>query len=572
MLEEISIKDFALIKELQLKLGPGLNLITGETGAGKSIILGALNMVLGSKATTNLIRSGAERAIVAANFNLTNTARFEILSRMLDEYGIDHEDGFLNLRREIKTDGKGRNFINSQQVPAAVLKSVGSHLVEIHGQNEHQGILKLQNHLAILDRYARLGSEVKKLKRLHKRNAELKQKLKSVSLDEKEKNRRLEILSHEIKEIQAAKLKDDKEFEELIAKEKTLRNAELILKGVCEAYQTFSQNETSLIGELSKVKNTVEDVSEYDPNLSGLSSQLQELFYQMEDVSAQLRDYQDKVYLNPQELEVLRERIDVIQNLQNKYGTSVKDILDRLEENQREHEGIEISSEEEEKVRKNIQANQEEMIELSKIVSQRRREASRELESKVCRELSELGMGETLLKLAIRWDHGEDGLYIHPEQQDKKYIIHSTGLDVVEFLIAANKNNALRPLRKIASGGEMSRIMLAFKKTIVDSDPISSMVFDEVDAGVGGKTAEAVGKKLRQLSENAQVIVITHLHQIAGISGSDTVHFRVGKSSQEGTRIERLNASQRVEEVARMISGKEINESAKEHARVLLQG
>ena len=195
---------------------------------------------------------------------------------------------------------------------------------------------------------------------------------------------------------------------------------------------------------------------------------------------------------------------------------------------------------------------------------------SKQLEDKVCSELSELGMGETQLKISIRWDYGDDGIYVHPEKADKKYIIYATGLDVVEFLIAASKDNVLRPLRKIASGGEMSRIMLAFKKIIVESDPISSMVFDEVDAGVGGKIADAVGRKLRQLSENAQVIVITHLHQIAGIPGEETFHFKVYKDTQEGTKIERLNQTERIEEIARMIGGEKINESAKEHARTLL--
>ncbi len=570
MLEEISIKDFALIKELSLKFGAHLNLITGETGAGKSIVLGALNMVLGGKATTDLIRSGSERSSVQANFNVSDSARFDILAEILDEHGIECDEGFLSLRREIKINGKGRNFINSQQVPVSLLKVVGSNLVEIHGQNEHQQILKTQNHLFILDRYAKIGKEVKNLTKLYKKNKKLKQKLKSVSLNQQEKNRRLEILQYEIQEIEEAMLKDDKELEELLAKETVLSNAELILNKVYESYQILSQKEGSLMQELGTIKTNIEEASEYDQNLSQLSNGLQESFYQLEDINIQLRDYQDKIYINPEELQALRERVDMIQNLQNKYGSTIKEILDHLDGSKREHEGIEISSEEAAKIRQNIQIIEKELIELSKVISHRRSKVSKRLEEEVRSELSELGMEETQLKISIRWDYGDDGIYIHSEKNDKKYIIYSTGLDVVEFLIAASKDNALRPLRKIASGGEMSRLMLAFKKTIVDSDPISSMVFDEVDTGVGGKIADAVGRKLRQLSENAQIIVITHLHQIAGVPGEETFHFKVHKDTKEGTVIERLNQKQRVEEIARMIGGEKINESAKEHAKTLL--
>ena len=571
MLEEISIKNFALIKDLNLKFGPRLNLITGETGAGKSIILGALNIVLGSKATTDLIRNGAERSIVQANFNLSDSTRFEILAEILNNHGIEYDDHLLSLRREIKMDNKGRNFINAQQVPVALLKMVGSHLVEIHGQNEHQQILKTQNHLAILDRYAKLKKEIKELTQFHKQSKELKQKLKSVFLDAEEKNRRLEILQHEIKEIEEVKLKDDKEFENLILKETALQNAELINNNIYNAYQMLSQKESSLINELDKIKLSIEEAAEYDQSLSQLFNELQESFYQLEDINTQLRDYQNKVHINPEELQLLRDRIDIIQNLQNKYGPTIQDILNYLEKSRQEYEGIEISSEEKEKMRQDIEFIEKKMIQLAKKISNRRREFSRELEMKVCSELSELGMKETQFKISIRWDYSDDGIYVHPEKKDKKYIIYPTGLDIVEFLIAASKDHTLRPLRKIASGGEMSRIMLAFKKVIVDSEPISSMVFDEVDTGVGGKIADAVGKKLRQLSKNAQVIVITHLHQIAGMSGEEVFHFKVGKDTKEGTKIEHLNSSQRIEEIARMISGENINESAKEHARVLLK-
>ena len=570
MLEEIYIKDFALIKELSLKLGPRLNILTGETGAGKSIILGALNMVLGSKATMDLIRDHSERAIVKAVFKMSKQKKTETVFEILGEHGIEYEDDYIILKREIKTNGKGRSFINAQHVPTSILKKVGSNLVEIHGQNEHQQILKIQSHLAILDRYARLQSDVNQLSKLYKRNIELNQKLKSVALDERDKNRRMEILSHEIKEIESAKLKDDHELEELQQREKTLANAENILKVVNDACFQLNQSDDSIMSRLASIKNALEDISEFDQAIFDILDPFQNVYYLLEEINTDLRNHKDSVHLEPEELQNLRERLDGILTLQNKYGPTVKEIIEYLEKARIEYEGIRISGEEEIQIRKELEVVESKMIELAKSLSQKRRKASQELEEKVCNELNALSMQDVQLKISIRWDYGENGVYIHPDKQDKKYIIHPKGLDVIEFLTAATKENELRSLRKIVSGGEMSRFMLSIKKVIIDSDPVPTMIFDEVDAGVGGSIAEAVGKKLRSLSENAQVIVITHLHQIASISGVNTFHFKVEKSLEKGTTIKKLNFDQRINELARMIGGQEISESAIEHARVLL--
>ena len=570
MLEEIHIKDFALIKELKLKLGPNLNILTGETGAGKSIILGALNMVLGSNATTDLIRSKTEKSIVQAVFNISQQKRSKNILSLLEEHGIESEEEHIILKREIKTNGKGRSFINAQHVPTSILKRIGSNLVEIHGQNEHQEILKIQSHLAILDRYAKLQDEVSKLGQFYRQNIELKQKLKSVTLDEKEKNRRIDILSHEIQEIEAANLKDDRELEELQQREKVLANAEAILKALNQASLHLSQSDDSIMSRLASTKGLLEDVSEFDQGIHNILDPLQDAYYLLEDIHTRIREHRDKAHLEPEELQTVRERLDNILTLQNKYGSTVREVKEYLDKARMEYEGIQISGEEEARIRKELDLVSSKMIERAKLLSQKRRNASKELEQKVCEELNELGMQDTQLKISVRWDYGENGIYIHPDKQDKKYIIHSKGLDIIEFLTAATKENDLRPLRKIASGGEMSRFMLSIKKVIIDSDPVSTMVFDEVDAGIGGSIAESVGRKLKSLSENAQVIVITHLHQIASLSGEDTYHFKVKKDPEQGTTIKKLNFDQRIDELARMIGGQEVGKSAISHARVLL--
>ena len=570
MLEEIHIKDFALIKELKLKLGARLNILTGETGAGKSIILGALNMVLGSKATTDLIRSNSEKSIVQAIFDISQQKRSENILKLLEEHGIESEDEHIILKREIKINGKGRSFINAQHVPTSVLKKIGSNLVEIHGQNEHQEILKIQSHLSILDRYAKLQDEVSELGRFYRQNIDLKQKLKSVTLDEKEKNRRIEVLSHEIQEIESAQLKDDRELEELQQKEKVLANAEAILKALNQASLHLSQSDDSIMSSLSITKGLLEDIAEFDQEIHNILDPLQDVYYALEDIHTRLREHRDKIHLEPEELQTVRERLDNILTLKNKYGSTVKEIKEYLEKAKMEYEGIQISGEEETRIRKELNMIESRMIELAQLLSQKRRNSSKELEQKVCKELNELGMQDTQLKISVRWDYGENGIYIHPDKRDKKYIIHSKGLDIIEFLTAAMKGNDLKPLRKIASGGEMSRFMLSIKKVIIDSDPVSTMVFDEVDAGIGGSIAESVGRKLQSLSENAQVIVITHLHQIAYLSGENTCHFKVEKDIEQGTTIRKLDFDQRIEELARMIGGQEIGESAISHAKVLL--
>ncbi len=566
MLQEIFIKDFALIREQRISFGPGLNIITGETGAGKSVILGALALVLGSRATTDLIRSGAPRSVVEAVFNLPDS---EQIKMVLEQHGLyDEEEELLTIRREITIEGKGRSFVNSRSVSSAVLRDVGRYLVDIHGQNEHQSILQVDTHRAILDRYAGIAAEVKSLSRLHREREETLEKLESVTLDETEKNRRLEILTHEIREIEKAELADDRELEELTEQEKALDNAESILKELSTVYGALQENEESILFQLSRVERLLESAVESDPSLSPLLNSLREAYYQLEETASGARSRADRVLVDPESLSIVRDRIDLLNSLLRKYGPRISDIREYLEKARREIEGIELSGEEEEKLKKRIAELEKELIDRALDISKTRRSRAKELEEAVQRELADLSMKDTRLRLSIKWEYAENGIFPDPEGSARRYVIHSQGLDLVEFLLASSSGETLRPLRKIASGGEMSRIMLALKKVIIESDPVYTMIFDEVDAGVGGAVAEAVGKKLALLSLKAQVIVITHLHQIAALPGAST-HFKVSKDS-EGTRIARLTPDQRLAEVARMIAGEEVSQSALEHARSLL--
>ncbi|MBS0617078.1 MAG: DNA repair protein RecN [Spirochaetes bacterium] len=609
MLESLTVKDFALIRELNIQLGPGLNLITGETGAGKSVILGALSLVLGYKATTDMIRSGAKRATVEAAFAIPPDTRAgaKALKQILSDQGLDDDEGNLLLRREISTEGKGRSFVNARQVPSSVLREIGKFLVDIHGQNEHQNILSVDQHRAILDRYAHLGELVAEMRKLHRAREEARQKLSSVTLSEDDKARRLDILQHEVRELEAARIDDVREIEELIQREKSLANAETLVSDLNSIHEILG-GESGFVARGGTIERLLESDSQYDDSLGALLTQFRESYYAIEEIARTVRSKAESYSLNPDELEEMRERIGLLQSLARKYGgkgaaaatveNNYAAALERakayLEKAKNELTGIELSSGEEARLRKEIETLNAQMKDKALYLSEKRRLASLELEQKVQQELKALGMEETQIKVSIRWEYGEEGTVTQdasgrdstggtsasrPVSQEvpsrsaesgRKYVIAPAGLDIVEFLMASSARDTLRPLRKIASGGEMSRVMLALKKVIIETDPVDTMVFDEVDAGVGGRIAEAVGKKLANLSLASQVIVITHLHQIAGLSPAEVRHFKVSKHKEDGTRIGRLSKEQRLQEVARMIAGENISESALTHARQLL--
>lgn len=571
MLESLTVKDFALIRDLNIQFGSGLNIITGETGAGKSVILGALSLVLGYKATTDMIRSGSKRATIEAAFAMPPDTRAgaKALRQILADQGLDDDEGNLLLRREISVEGKGRSFVNARQVPSSVLREIGKFLVDIHGQNEHQNILTVDSHRAILDRYAHLGEFVTEMRKLHRAREEARQKLSSVTLSEDDKARRLDILQHEIVELEAARIDDPREIDELIVREKSLANAETLVSDLNSVHQILG-GEGGFISRGGTIERILESDSAYDESLGEILTQFRESYYALEEISRSIRSKAESYSLNPDELEEMRERIGLLQSLARKYGGTLEKAKAYLEKAKNELTGIELSSGEEARLRNEIETLNAQMKDKALYLSEKRRLASLELEQKVQQELKALGMEETQIKVSIRWEYADDGTVTQANSPEKKYVVSPTGLDIVEFLMASSARDTLRPLRKIASGGEMSRIMLALKKVIIETDPVYTMVFDEVDAGVGGRIAEAVGKKLAGLSLSSQVIVITHLHQIAGLSPNEVRHFKVSKHKEDGTRITRLSKEQRLQEIARMIAGENITESALTHARQLL--
>ncbi len=563
MLKELRIKNFVIIDDLKIQFGAGLNILTGETGAGKSILIDAMSGVLGDKMTTDLIRSGFERAILEGEFDITPLPQ---VRQMLEESGIDCDDNTLVLRREIYANGRGRCFANSTQIPINRLQEISENLVDIHGQNEHQTIVKIARHRELLDGFAGHHGLVSRINDIYNQLHDLKERINSFETDEKEKARKIDYLGFAIREIEAARLVPDEE--EALKNESTLlQNAEKLFTEISTTMGLLKGDGGGILQGLKKADTSLSTISDYDPRISSILESLKESLYSLEDAAANLRDFEKTIQFSPQRVNEVEERLSLISGLRKKYGGSIKEILEYAERSRRELEAISSSEEQMEKLKTEHRAAVKIAKETALELSDRRVRAAKELEVRVMKELADLGMKGTVFRVSIKREISAEG---EIETENKRYMLYPHGLDRIEFLLSANQGEDLRQLKKVASGGEMSRIMLALKKVILSSDIVDSLVFDEVDAGIGGKIAEVVGRKLKTLARERQVLVITHLPQIAAMS--DT-HFYVQKETVNGritTLVKNLNRNEKIREVARMLAGEKITDLSVRHAEEMI--
>ncbi len=562
MLEELRIKNFILIEDLTLKFGKGFNVLTGETGAGKSILIDALSGVLGEKMTTDMIRSGFDKAVLEGVFNISSASN---VRSILEESGIDCDDDILVLRRELYSNGKGRCFVNATPIPINRLKEISDYLVDIHGQNEHQNIARIAKHREILDAFAGHQKLLEKINELYHRLFGLKEALNSQMTDEREKARRIEYLTFAIEEITSARLSPQEE-EDLKNESQILANAEKIFTDARLSSELL-KSDGGILSSLKKVEQCLSSISRYDTNISDTLDGIRTSLYSLEDAASFLRDYTRSINFSPERVNEVESRLALIATLKKKYGATIQEILDYAEKSRRELEAISSSEERIEAIKSEFQTTVREAKTVALELSESRKKAASVLESKVMSELKDLGMGGTSFRVSITRETSPDG---DIEADSKKYVLYPHGIDRVEFLIAANQGEALKELRRVASGGEMSRIMLALKNVLLSSDIVESLVFDEVDAGIGGRTAETVGKKLKSLSKNRQVLVITHLPQIAAMSD---IHFTVQKSTSGNrtvTHVQRLDRNEKIREIARMLSGEKITDITLKHAEEMV--
>ncbi len=552
MFETIRIQNYALINEVELEFRPGLTVLTGETGAGKSIIVDALNLVLGSRASAEVVREGARKAQVDALFRMEKVPRR--LARLLKEHDIELEDGCLLLSRSVSADGRSRAYAGGNLVPAGVLAAIGDEMVDLHGQHEHQSLLNPERQMDLLDGFGGTEEDAVAVAQIVSELRDLDKSIADLEADDRERERRLEFLRFEVGEIDAAALQPGEE-EETKGRRNLIANAETIVNLTSTAYGSlYEQDEGAAIDRMNTALKALMELSEIDGQFQPFVLQLERLRSEVEDLARQVRVFTDQVEYDPNELDNCSARLALISGLRRKYGETIEVILeyrakageeiDRYE--QRDQRLAEMNA-------RRITLREQAHI-AAQTLSRKRKNVAAKLDRYVTESLQELGMKGGLFK--TRFENAELG---------------SIGIDRVEFLLTANPGEKAKPLRQVASGGEISRVMLALKTVFANADKIPTLIFDEIDSGVGGAMASQVALRLRDLASSHQTLCITHLAQIAA---SAQTHYVVSKTEEDGrtlTHVLRVEGEARIEEVARLLDGS-LSGVSLEHARALLKG
>ena len=556
MLENISVKNIALIDSLFVEFEKGLNVLSGETGAGKSILIGALTLLLGGKTSTDFIRTGTDEAAVSGSFFIGNK-HIEAL-KWLDEHGIEPEDNRVLIRRNLKQNGRSNAWIQSTPVTRNELEDFTSLLVDIHGQHDHQSLFRIAEHRRFLDSFAGINNEVKMFTSLYAELAEKRTELENLNISEKELAEKQELLQFAIDEITKAKLKED-EKEELEAEEKRLNQFEKLFEALNTASQLFS-DESGIISLTKKAMHNLETAKNCDEGLEDLLKRLETGYYEFDDISSSIDSYLSKLTFNPERVEQVQERLSLIYKLTKKYGTTIQDVLNYAQNAEEQLEGLSKREAGKSELEQKIGILQSKLLKLGRILSEKRKEASSKLQKEVEEVLSNLGMPKT--KFQVRVDTRL------PE--GNKLSANPYGFDDIEFMISPNAGEPLRPLAKIASGGELSRVMLALKTVLAEGDEADTLIFDEIDTGIGGEVAVNVASHMKKLSKKKQILCITHLAVIA--SHADN-HIKIEKNTigqTTKTSAAAVSGKTRLEEIARMLAGDELSEASLRHAEELL--
>jgi DNA repair protein RecN (Recombination protein N) len=569
MLLELTISNFAIIEQTTIQFSEGLNVLTGETGAGKSILLDALGAVLGARVSSDLVRTGTRVARVEAAFALSDEDRKRV-APMLDELGVELDDDSLIVTREIHSNGRSTARINGRMSTAGILSQVGSLLVDIHGQSDHLAILRSSEQRNLLDRFAGVEDFLIEVSLAVRAWHEARHKLDDLSRNSREREQRIDLLKFQVTEISEAALQRDEE--QLLASERdVLRNADRLRSDALEALASLvSDDLTETPSATVLLRNAVsltEDIASLDSGAASIAERANEVLVLAEDLARELRDYGERVESDEARLELVEDRIALLQDLKRKYGSTLSEILDYGESAQRELEQLTSGEYDLDTLVERERALARQAGEIAGKLSQRRQDAAKQLARAIEASISELNMGRSSLKIDVRQRADDRGVPVGSERLH----IDETGVDEVEFLIAPNAGEALKPLSRIASGGETARLMLATKSILSDVDLTPTLVFDEIDVGVGGRSGQVVGEKLWSISRDHQVIVITHLPQIASFAES---HLRIEKHLDDErtvSEVRQLNDIERQLEIAAMIDGLPPGEAARLNARTMLE-
>jgi len=567
MLNELRIQNFAIIDKLDLKFGPGLIILTGETGAGKSIILDAVTMLIGGRAETTAIRTDAEQAFVEGLFSLKGPEKDALIEILKREELLDDEN-YLTLTREVRREGRSVARVNGRTVNVSLLKELGALLVDIHGQSEHLSLLDTRAHMRLLDRYADVSVALRGYRQSYHKLLAVRHELKELRQAQADAERRIDFLTYQAEEIEAAKLKLGEE-EELKLERDKLANAESLAEYVQKALTVLDEGTpespaaTDLVGQAAQAMTGLVKI---DPEHAELSEQATGLDATLSELVRSLRDYLEEIEFNPKRLEEVEERLDLIHSLTRKYGGSVEKVIASGEEARKQLENISHATERMEELEVEEITLLKQLAELGGALSEKRQGAAAGLGKSIETELDDLRMAEAQFSVDFQTKADPDGI---PLGDGAHVAFDHNGYDRIEFLVAPNPGEGLKPLAKIASGGETSRLMLALKNVLASADEVPSLIFDEIDQGIGGRVGLVVGQKLWNLARNHQVFCVTHLPQLAAFGDE---HYQVQKLVQDNrtlTRVEPLHGDARMLELAQMLG--QVGEATLQSAHEILQ-
>ncbi len=548
MLTSLKIENVAIIESAAIEFGCGLNVLTGETGAGKSIVIDSINAILGERTSRDIIRTGAQSAKVYAVFEDVNAK----VRKFLDENGIDCEDGVLIINRTLSREGKNVCRLNGAPVTVSMLREIGSELIDIHGQHDNQALLSPEKHCGFVDSFAGNAEIIADYREKYGRLCEVRSKLKKLTTDESSKSQRIDFLTYQIDELEKAEITPG-ERDELKAKKTLINNSQKVIESLNVAYESLKADGAG-IDMITDAESEISDASAYMEALGEASEKITDIRYELEDIAETVRDAMSEVDFDQSELEEIDERLDLLYRLSKKYGNTEEEMLEYLEKAKTELDNIAFSEEKVKELQKQEKEALSETEAAAKKLTESRKAAGEKLSEAICSELEFLDMPN--VRFVVKCD--DIGLT-------------ENGKDEIEFLISANVGEEPKPLAKIASGGELSRIMLAIKNVLAEADGVDTMIFDEIDTGVSGRAAQKIAMKLRSASKGRQVICVTHLAQIAA---QGDVHLYISKSVSDGktyTNIKSLIEEDRVAEIARIMGGMEITKLQLESAREMLR-
>ncbi|AUI78880.1 DNA repair protein RecN [Lactiplantibacillus pentosus] len=556
MLQELSITNFAIIEHLDIAFEAGMTVLTGETGAGKSIIIDAVGLLAGGRGSSEFIRTGADKAVLQGMFILPADG---VTAQLLDEAGIDHADNTVILQREITKSGRNTCRINGMLVNTTTLKQIGETIVDIHGQNEHQELMQPEKHLGLLDEFA--AAKIRKLKQQYQQQydhyQQLNRELRQKNANEKEWAQRLDMLNFQVDEIAAAQVKVGEEAA-LIAERDRLDNYQMINQALQQSYTLLAAGEetTGAVDMVGTAMNALEPIANLDSAFNEITVNVKNAFYGLQDAAGQISNQLDLQEFDEGRLDEIEQRLDVLSQLKRKYGDSEQQILDYYQKIAAELAKMTDSEENSEDLAQRVTDAKDKLLKTGEALSDKRRTAAKVLQRQIHQELKDLYMDKAVFEVRFKPTKGQ---------------IYRSGLDSVEFYIQTNPGERMRPLAKIASGGELSRMMLALKTIFSESQGITSIIFDEVDTGVSGRVAQAIAEKINGIAHFSQVLCITHLPQVAAMSDH---HYFIAKKitgKRTKTSVTKLDNAARVKELARMLAGTKVTKLSLEHAEELLQ-